>query len=118
MGGIVGTIVMGKAKEMGRYFTMGLEKMSGVAMLLIGTGALSGIISNSNLKDVITSFIEAMGLPGFMLAPIAGILMGAATASSTAGTTLGSQIFGPTVVAQRRISPGGRGDDPRWQLCL
>lgn len=104
VGGIVGTIVMGKTREMGRYFTMGLGKMSGVAMLLIGTGALSGIISNSNLKDVITAFIDAMGLPGFMLAPIAGILMGAATASSTAGTTLGSQIFGPTVVASG-VSP-------------
>lgn len=104
VGGIVGTIVMGKTREMGRYFTMGLGKMSGVAMLLIGTGALSGIISNSNLKDVITAFIEAMGLPGFMLAPIAGVLMGAATASSTAGTTLGSQIFGPTVVASG-VSP-------------
>lgn len=34
-----------------------------------------------------------------MLAPIAGMMMGAATASATAGTTLASQIFGPTVVA-------------------
>lgn len=104
VGGIVGAIVMGKAKELGHYFSVGLAKMSGVAMLLIGTGALSGIISNSNLKDVIISLIEAMGLPGFMLAPIAGILMGAATASSTAGTTLGGQIFGPTVVASG-VSP-------------
>ena len=99
VGGIVGTIAMGKTKDMGRYFTAGLAKMSGVAMLLIGTGALSGIISNSALKDVIISFIETLGLPGFMLAPISGMLMGAATASATAGTTLASQIFGPTVVA-------------------
>ena len=34
-----------------------------------------------------------------VLRPIAGIMMGAATASATAGTTLASQIFGPTVVA-------------------
>ena len=66
---------------------------------LIGTGALAAIISNSSLRDVIISFIETLGLPGFMLAPIAGMLMGAATASATAGTTLASQIFGPTVVA-------------------
>lgn len=83
VGGIVGTIAMGKTREMGHYFTAGLAKMSGVAMLLIGTGALAGIISNSSLKDVI----------------IAGMMMGAATASATAGTTLASQIFGPTVVA-------------------
>lgn len=99
VGGIVGAIAMGKTKDMGHYFTAGLAKMSGVAMLLIGTGALSGIISNSALKDVIIFFIETLGLPGFMLAPISGMLMGAATASATAGTTLASQIFGPTVVA-------------------
>ena len=99
VGGIVGAIAMGKTKDMGHYFTAGLAKMSGVAMLLIGTGALSGIISNSALKNVIISFIETLGLPGFMLAPISGMLMGAATASATAGTTLASQIFGPTVVA-------------------
>lgn len=99
IGGIVGTIAMGKTREMGHYFTAGLAKMSGVAMLLIGTGALAGIISNSSLKDVIISGIETLGLPAFMLAPIAGMMMGAATASATAGTTLASQIFGPTVVA-------------------
>ena len=99
VGGIVGTIAMGKTREMGHYFTAGLAKMSGVAMLLIGTGALAGIISNSSLKDVIISGIETLGLPAFMLAPIAGMMMGAATASATAGTTLASQIFGPTVVA-------------------
>ena len=99
VGGIAGAVAMGKAKYLLRYFTEGLAKMSGVAMLLIGTGALSGIISNSELNNAITGIIEAMGLPTFMLAPIAGILMGAATASATSGTTLGSQIFGPTVVA-------------------
>ncbi|MDO5141620.1 MAG: SLC13 family permease, partial [Eubacteriales bacterium] len=98
-GGIVGTIVMGKAKDLLRYFQEGLAKMSGVAMLLIGTGALSGIISNSELNNAITGLIESMGLPTVLLAPIAGILMGAATASATAGTTLASQIFGSTVVA-------------------
>ena len=99
LSGPVVTIAMGKARDMGHYFNAGLAKMSGVAMLLVGTGALSGIISNSGLKDVIISFIETLGLPGFMLAPISGMLMGAATASATAGTTLASQIFGPTVVA-------------------
>ena len=95
VGGIVGAIAMGKTRDMGHYFNAGLAKMSGVAMLLVGTGALSGIISNSGLKDVIISFIETLGLPGF----ISGMRMGAATASATAGTTLASQIFGPTVVA-------------------
>ena len=47
VGGIVGAIAMGKTRDMGHYFNAGLAKMSGVAMLLVGTGALSGIISNS-----------------------------------------------------------------------
>lgn len=72
--------------------------MSGVALLLIGTGALAGIIANSNLKDVIVEGINVIGFPPYLLAPISGILMGAATASSTAGTTLGAQIFGPTIL--------------------
>ncbi len=98
VGGIAGIIAMGKGRNTCSYFSSGLKKMSGVAMLLIGTGTLSGIISNSNLKDVIIAGIEMVGLPGFLLAPISGTLMGAATASSTAGTTLASQIFGPTVM--------------------
>lgn len=98
IGGICGIIAMGKTKDTIEYLEVGLKKMSGVALLLIGTGALSGIIGNSNLKDVIVNFINMVGFPPYLLAPIAGTLMGAATASSTAGTTLGSQIFGPTIL--------------------
>lgn len=103
-GGIVGMIAMGKAKNFVKYFSSGLSKMSGVVLLLIGTGTLSGIISNSELTDVIVNLIEYFGLPGYLLAPISGVLMGAATASATAGTTLGCQIFGP-VVLESGIAP-------------
>lgn len=99
LGGLVGIVAMKKTKDLRHYLNTGLSRMSGLTMLLIGTGTLSGIISNSNLKDVIITGIETVGLPGFMLAPIAGILMSAATASSAAATTLGGQIFGPTVMA-------------------
>lgn len=98
IGGICGIIAMKKTKHTIEYLEVGLRKMSGVALLLIGTGALAGIIANSNLKDVIVEGINLIGFPPYLLAPIAGILMGAATASSTAGTTLGSQIFGPTIL--------------------
>lgn len=98
IGGLTGILVMRKGKHTCFYLSSGLKKMNGVTMLLIGTGTLAGIITNSSLKDVIIGCIEQSGLPGFLLAPISGMLMGAATASSTAGTTLGSQIFGPTVM--------------------
>lgn len=103
-GGIVGALAMGKAKHMMEYFEAGLKRMSGVAMLLIGTGAISGIISNSELTDMIISAIAFLGLPTMLLAPISSILMGAATASATSGTTLSVQNFGTEILASG-ISP-------------
>ena len=76
---------MGKIKHLNRYATFGLGKMTGVAVLLIGTGTLAGIIANSQLKDVIINGVTELGLPSFALAPISGILMSAATASTTSG---------------------------------
>lgn len=85
VGGICGVIAMGKIKHLNRYATFGLGKMTGVAVLLIGTGTLAGIIANSQLKDVIINGVTELGLPSFALAPISGILMSAATASTTSG---------------------------------
>lgn len=98
IGGVVGALFMGKIKNINKYATAGLAKMSGVAILLLGTGTIAGIISNSGLKDVIINGINAVGLPAFALAPIAGILMSGATASTTSGTAVGSQVFGPTIL--------------------
>ncbi|MBU5485836.1 GntP family permease [Clostridium sp. MSJ-11] len=98
VGGIVGALCMGKIKNINHYMQSGLAKMSGVAILLIGTGTISGIIANSSLKDVIVNALGSSGLPAFVLAPIAGILMSAATASTTSGTAVGSQVFGPTIL--------------------
>ncbi|KYH29312.1 MULTISPECIES: GntP family permease [Clostridium] len=98
VGGIIGCLMMGKIKNFNSYCTVGLGKMTGVAILLIGTGTISGIIANSQLKDVLINFLTATGAPEFLLAPLAGILMSAATASTTSGTTVGSQVFGPTLV--------------------
>lgn len=98
VGGIIGALAMGKIKNINKYATAGLARMSGVAILLLGTGAIAGIISNSGLKDVIINGLNTLGLPAFALAPIAGILMSGATASTTSGTAVGSQVFGPTLL--------------------
>jgi GntP family gluconate:H+ symporter len=98
VGGIIGALAMGKIKNISKYATVGLAKMSGVAILLLGTGTISGIIANSGLKDVIINSLNTIGLPAFALAPIAGILMSGATASTTSGTAVGSQVFGPTLL--------------------
>lgn len=98
VGGIVGAIVMKKGKQLNTYAISGLGKMSGVAIMLLGTGTLAGIIANSQLKDVIIQGLSAIGLPAYVLAPVSGIFMSAATASTTAGTAVASQVFGSTIL--------------------
>lgn len=70
VGGLVGALCMGRITQINRYATSGLGKMTGVAVMLIGTGTLAGIISNSQLKDVIIDGLTASGLPAYLLAPI------------------------------------------------
>ncbi len=99
VGGIIGCIAMGKINHMKTYIQYGLSKMTGVAILLMGTGTVAGIISNSTLKDVTLSLLDKSGLPEFVLAPTAGALMSAATASTTAGTTVASATFATAIMA-------------------
>ena len=98
IGAIVGAAAMRRWGHFREYLEYGLGKMSGVVMLLIGTGCLAGIISNSDIQAAVTSAIEFLGLPSFILAPFSGVLMGAATASASAGATVASQIFGPALL--------------------
>ena len=89
---------MGKIKYLNKYSLTGLAKMSNVAILLIGTGTIAGIVANSGLKDVIINGLQNFGLPAFVLAPVAGILMSGATASTTAGTAVASSVFSSTIL--------------------
>lgn len=98
-GGIVGILCMFKFKELKESISYGLEKMSGVAILLVATGTISGIIKNSTLKDVILSGLEKMSIGDSLIAPISGALMSAATASTTAGATLASSSFADIIMA-------------------
>ncbi|MCY7947437.1 GntP family permease [Bacillus atrophaeus] len=97
-GGIIGAIAMKKTRNINEYAISGLSKMSGVAIMLLGTGTLAGIISNSALKDVFISALNSSGLPAFLLAPVSGIFMSAATASTTAGTAVASGVFSSTIL--------------------
>ena len=99
IGGLVGVIAMGKFKQLNEYITFGLSKMMPVAVLLIGTGTIAGIIKASTLQATTISILDAFNIPEFMLASISGILMSAATASTTAGTTIASATFGPAIMA-------------------
>ena len=99
IGGLIGCLAMGKIKHFNSYCIFGLGKMVGVAILLIGTGTISGIIANSGLKDVLTNFLTSTGAPAYLLASLSGILMSGATASTTSGTAVASQVFGPTILS-------------------
>lgn len=94
IGGLVGAIAMGRAKELNRYVISGLSRMSGIAIMLLGTGTLAGIVGSSELKTAMASIIHAINLPDYMLAPISGAFMGLATASTTAGAAVASASFG------------------------
>lgn len=99
VGGFIGCLAMKKIKNFNSYCIFGLSKMVGVAILLLGTGTIAGIIANSDLKLVLQEFLISTGAPAYLLAPLAGILMSGATASTTAGTAVASKVFGPTLLS-------------------
>ena len=98
-GGILCMLATGQIKNIKSYVEFGLSKVIGVSILLIGTGTLAGIIKASNLQFDMISLLEAGNLPAFLLAPISGILMAGATASTTAGATIASQTFASTLIS-------------------
>lgn len=103
LGGMAGVFAMRKTGALREGMTYGLEKMSVVAILLVGTGTIAGIIKASSIKDVLLSALANTNLGEVLIAPISGILMGAATASSTAGATVASSSFAE-IILQAGIS--------------
>ena len=99
IGGLAGIVAMGKPKELMCSLSLGLEKMTPVAVLLIGTGFLAGVIKVSSLNVLILSTLQACHLPTLLIAPLAGALLSGATASSTAGATVASSSFSESILA-------------------
>lgn len=108
LGGFIGLVFMNKLKYFNEYMGYGLSKMSGVAILLLGTGTLVGIIKNSELQQTTIQIMKMLSMPEFLLAPISGILMSLSTASSTAGATIASATFADTIM-KVGITPVGGG---------
>ena len=98
LGGLVCILMTGQIRHVVSYSEFGLSKVIGVSILLIGTGTLAGIIKASNLQYDMISLLEMGNLPAFLLAPLSGILMAGATASTTAGATIASQTFSQTLI--------------------
>ena len=98
-GGIAGIIATRSWSKASESISFGLEKMSVVAILLVGTGTIAGIIKESAIKDVLISMLSGWDMGGVVMAPLSSILMSAATASTTAGATIASASFSQTVLA-------------------
>lgn len=99
IGGVVGIIATGRWNRTAESLTFGLEKMSVVAVLLVSTGAIAGIIKASSLTDLLISFMGSGESAGIAMAPLSGAVMSAATASTTAGATIASASFAPTIIS-------------------
>lgn len=99
VGGVIGLFATGCWKRTGESLSYGLGKMSGIAVLLVGTGTLAGIIKASAIKDVIIGALAGWSNGAVILAPLSGTLMCAASASTTAGATIASASFAQTILA-------------------
>lgn len=97
--GLVGTLAMGQGKKFLQYMQKGLARMTDVVMILIGAGAIAGLVSASNLPQKVVEIVQASGISGTFLAPIAGILMAAATASTSTGVILASNSFSKSILS-------------------
>lgn len=97
--GLIGTLAMGQGKQFLKYMTKGLARMTDVVMILIGAGAIAGLVSASNLPQKVVEIVQTSGVSGTFLAPIAGILMAAATASTSTGVILASNSFSKSIMS-------------------
>ncbi|ALB44366.1 gluconate:proton symporter [Clostridium sp. MF28] len=97
--GLIGLFAMGQRSKILEYTTSGLNRMTPTVMILIGAGAIAGIISKSNLSDAVVYCIQQTGISGIFLAPISGILMAAATASTSTGAIVATGTFAKAILA-------------------
>ena len=97
-GGLFGLLTTGRRSLALESLRCGLEKMAPVAVLLVGTGTIAGIIKASAITSIVVDMLSGWG-GGELLAAISGALMCAATASTTAGATVASASFSGAILA-------------------
>ncbi|OIJ14061.1 gluconate:proton symporter [Anaerobacillus arseniciselenatis] len=98
IGGIAGALIMRKGNQLNMFITSGITKMSAIAILLLGTGTLAGVIAHSALISVILESIDSLGIQPYWIAPIAGVTMSAATGSTAAASAVAGNVFAPTII--------------------
>jgi len=114
-GGVVSILACGRWRETAGCAEFGLSKVAGVAILLVGTGTIAGIVKGSGLNGDMIAVLGACHLPVWALAPMSGVLLSGVTASTTAGVTIASQTFSgalaeagvPAIAAAATLHAGG-----------
>ncbi|WP_059050333.1 GntP family permease [Paenibacillus senegalimassiliensis] len=96
--GIVGSLALGRKNKMIEYCAAGLNRMTPTILIIIGAGAIGGLITASTLPAEVVALVESSGLSGTFLAPIAGILMAGATASTSTGVILATGSFSDAII--------------------
>ncbi|GAK47594.1 gluconate:proton symporter [Secundilactobacillus oryzae JCM 18671] len=99
LAGLIGMLAMKKGRFVLEYTKKGMARMTDVVLILIGAGAIGGLITSSTLPSAFVGLIKASGLSGTFLAPVAGILMAAATASTSTGVILATGSFGKSILS-------------------
>ncbi len=107
LGGVAAILATGHVRQGFAFAEYGLSKVTGVAILLVGTGTVAGIVKASALQGDVVSLLNALHLPAFVLAPVSGVLMAGATASTTAGATIAAQTFSPALADAGVAALGG-----------
>ncbi len=97
LGGIASIAATGNLRSGFAIAEFGLSKVAGVAVLLLGTGTVAGIVKASALQGDMVALLNTAHLPAFVLAPVSSVLLAGATASTTAGATIAAQTFAPAL---------------------
>jgi GntP family gluconate:H+ symporter len=96
--GVIGSLALGKRKQILDYCASGLNRMTPTILIIIGAGAIGGLITASDLPKEVVALVHSSGISGTFLAPIAGILMAAATASTSTGVILATGSFSNAIL--------------------
>lgn len=107
VGALIGIIATKNIRNTNEYLAFGINKMQGICLLLLGTGTLVGIIQASNLQQSTIGLLNILSIPQILLAPISGMIMSLATASSTAGSTIASSTFSNAILESGLSSVSG-----------
>ncbi len=95
---IIGALAMHKAKNLEEYAKTGMIKMTPVVMILIGAGAIGATITESSLPQLLINAIKVSHISGVFLAPLSGILMASAAASTSTGVILATGSFSKAIL--------------------